>query len=711
MVTGMKKMKLVFILIAIFLAAGPALAEEQGQLGMLIAQARGDRSMDLLGRIFGDYFAWNTGQMTPLSQMFLTLNTCLWSISVILIIWASVVATVETSHSGEFMGKLHTKWMPIRFVTGIAGVAPLAGGFCLAQVLMYYAAAVGVGAANMVSHHGLQAIIESAANQPIVSSVALSKDSTLQSLLKAQVCAVAYNSQYYTSDGQPLADGVPPAFASHAGEVARADAAIEGIPVVDYRYSYGGTGNYDYAQDYCGGVTIPAGAGGEVDGTLGSLLSQADVRRAHATALSQMAADLWPISRALYYENKKPDPAALAGIRNRYNATVQNVVTSTVTRNSQTMQEILSSNGMTDQRHSWIELGFVFNKLTKVHREIHDAINVVPEPLPALATPNDTAASRAVYGLSLANAFISQSDPSQRSAESAESAESGGKLELLMRKIEFCAIQKALQAFTGGSEDLLTGMTNFGYATLTALFAGLGLILAAGGLLGILSTAAGNAILAWSTLLLLGPLAFAFMCAFYLPMLPMIYWWGGIISWVIVVIEGFVAAPLWMVAHMELGEDSGMGQRSEHGYLFLLNLLFRPVLMVIGLVAGWLASNALGELLKYGIQQWYFSGSGNTSSIPVIGTGLAGITQFFGVIILFGYLGLITLKHCYSLVTVMPDQVLGWIGRTAQSIGGNIEQTVHGDMGGVAGKAGGEVTQVARQRVGPGGGGIKNTDG
>lgn len=673
-------------------------------MGMLIEQAKGDRSMDLVGKIFGDYFTINLSQATPLNQMFGAFNSCLAVIAVAMLIWAIFSTTLNTAHTGQWLGKLDAVWVPIRHVFGIVGVMPIAGGFCLAQLLMYGATATGIGAANIVARYGVQSILESASDQPIVSMVVLSKDNTLQSLLKAQTCAIAYNSQYYSSAGEPLVDGVPPAFASHSGEVSRGDADYEGVPITDYRFSYGGSDNYDYAADYCGGVTIPAGTGGEVNGVLGPLLSRKEVKAAHIQALTQMAADLWPISQALYFQHKRPDPAALANIKNQYNATVKKTINSIVQRNSQTMQQVLASNGMTDQKHSWIELGFVFNKLAKIHREIHDAVNVAPEPVPAMASPTDTAAARAVYGLSLANAFISQSDPAQRTAESVESAEGGGKLELLLRKIEFSAIQKALQAFTGGSEDLLTGMTNFGYATLTTLLAGLGLILAAGGMLGILSTAAGNAILAWSTLLLLGPLAFALMCAFYLPMLPMIYWWGGIISWLIVVIEGFVAAPLWMVAHMDLDGD-GMGQRSEHGYLFLFNLLFRPAIMVIGLVVGWALSNALGELLKYGLQQWFFSGSGNTSSIPVIGTGVAGIIQFFGVIILFGYLGMITLKQCYSLITVLPDQVLAWIGGHFKGVGGDIEHETHNVVGGVATKVGGETTQATRQRLTPGGGG------
>lgn len=702
----MKRYHLVSLsLLLLLIAATSALAGEVQGLGALLDAAKGTRSADILSQIFGDFFTLGKGSETVLGQVFFYFNSGVASVAVLLLIYAGGVMVLETAHEGEFLGKLDSKWVPIRLVWGLAGVFPVVGGYCTAQLLLYFMAYCGIGLADLFAKPAVQFIIERASDQPIVTDVALSRDQTLQSLVKAQVCAIAYNSQYYDSAGQPLVDGAPPAFALHAGEVIRgaSDFSAEGVPLVDYVVSYGGTGSGDYPTDYCGGVTIPADAGGEVGGVIGPLLTQQEVKKAHMTALSKMAADLWPISQTLYYQHKKPDPAALAGVRNGYNATIKQTVSRLVAQRAKTTQQILTESSPSASKPSWIELGFVFSKITRVAREIHDAVNVSPEPRQALANPDDVAAQRATYGLALANAFISQSDPGQRTAESADAAEGGGKLALLLRKIEFGAIQKALQAFVGGQEDLLTGMTNFGYTSFTALLAGLALMLGIGGALGILSTAVGNAVLAWASLILIAPLAFSLMCAFYLPMLPFIYWWGGIITWLIVVAEAFVAAPIWMVAHMEL-EGRGMGQRSEHGYLFILNLLFRPALMVLGLLFAWAISNVLGALLKHGLLLWYGSGSGNTASFP-IGTTVAGIIQFFGVIILFGYLGMVTIKHSYSLITVLPDQALTFIGGHFQGIGGGIGHESHSTFAGVAGKVEGEASNATRQRFGgpPGG--------
>src|SRR5260363_79636 len=66
-------------------------------------------------------------------------------------------------------------------------------------------------------------------------------------------------------------------------------------------------------------------------------------------------------------------------------------------------------------------------------------------------------------------------------------------------------------------------------------------------------------------------------------MLPFIIWFGGVVSWFAVVGEAMIAAPLWAMTHLD-GDGEGMGPRTTHGYIFLLNLIFRPVFVVIGSV-------------------------------------------------------------------------------------------------------------------------------
>ena len=77
---------------------------------------------------------------------------------------------------------------------------------------------------------------------------------------------------------------------------------------------------------------------------------------------------------------------------------------------------------------------------------------------------------------------------------------------------------------------------------------------------------------------------FGITLSIYVPFIPFIIWFAAIINWVVFVAIGVVAAPLWAFAHLS-GEDNG--SRTQHGYIFMLNAMLRPVLMVAAfLLAG-----------------------------------------------------------------------------------------------------------------------------
>lgn len=81
---------------------------------------------------------------------------------------------------------------------------------------------------------------------------------------------------------------------------------------------------------------------------------------------------------------------------------------------------------------------------------------------------------------------------------------------------------------------------------------------------------------------------------FFGAMLPFIIRFSGVLSWYAVVGESMVASPLWAMTHFD-GE--GLGQRPT-GYIFPLNVMFRPVFMEIGFVLVGAGIVVLGALLN-----------------------------------------------------------------------------------------------------------------
>lgn len=178
-------------------------------------------------------------------------------------------------------------------------------------------------------------------------------------------------------------------------------------------------------------------------------------------------------------------------------------------------------------------------------------------------------------------------------------------------------------------------------------------------------------------------------------MVPAVIWIGAVASLLAVWVEAVVAAPLWAFAHLDT-DGEGMGQRSTTGYLFLMNVLFRPVLMVVGFLLGsmmvWIMTTYVMELFPAIIAN--VSADSWTGLIKIVGF----ISAF--IIILQTIVSL-----SFGMIRFVPDQVLGWLGGNMQNqIGAHAEDTVGGAAknamaarGSVSGAAS-QASQMSKQR-------------
>nr|WP_260630653.1 DotA/TraY family protein [Pseudomonas syringae] len=75
-------------------------------------------------------------------------------------------------------------------------------------------------------------------------------------------------------------------------------------------------------------------------------------------------------------------------------------------------------------------------------------------------------------------------------------------------------------------------------------------------------------------------LAIGFSLAVFLPAVPFLFWMMGVFNWVVSVLVGCAAGPMWAATH--LGAEEDKGSRSAYGYIFLIDMMLRPSLMVLG---------------------------------------------------------------------------------------------------------------------------------
>lgn len=144
-----------------------------------------------------------------------------------------------------------------------------------------------------------------------------------------------------------------------------------------------------------------------------------------------------------------------------------------------------------------------------------------------------------------------------------------------------------------------------------------------------------------------------------------------------------MAAPIWAFAHLDT-DGEGMGQRTQTGYLFLLNVLFRPGLMVVGLILGAMTA----DLLTGVVINMYPSIIANSDT-----DSWSGLIKAVAYIAAFIIILQMIISLSFSMIRFVPDQVLGWaggnmvnqVGANAEDIVGSASKNAFGARGAIVG--------------------------
>lgn len=260
-----------------------------------------------------------------------------------------------------------------------------------------------------------------------------------------------------------------------------------------------------------------------------------------------------------------------------------------------------------------------------------------------------------------------------------------------------------MQNLTGYGSNPLIALGNFGRTLLdmsVVIFA-YGLIIAA--VLGLASSnlvALGTSVnpvygVAYALLGFVITVVFA-ICAYmitiggllgvYMPLIPFILFTIGSLGWFIAVIEAMIAAPLIAIGMLSPGGQHEILGRAEHSATIVLNVVLRPTLMIFGMMAAMLLSYVIIKIINFAFLGVVSSITGNSVGIL---TGFLFIMAYAGLVIA-------ALNKTFSLIHIIPDRVLRFIGGTPESVGGAEEaEAVKGKVG-----AGAEAGAGAAKGVG-----------
>lgn len=697
----MKKTTILLCLAALFLGSAAYAAGEGYSAAQYAEVAKTDTATKMLGYLFGDVKGYFEGTNTHIAKMFLVFNAAVASVAVLMLLINVMAATIQTAHEGEVLGKRYsTIWMPIRNVWGLAGVFPILGGWSIGQAIMFLAALVGIGIGTLTWKAAVSGMMESVA-PPALLPVANVHEEAVLSLMRAQMCALGYNDERKRGGEQLQSTPVITQYSSPLTTPSSPD-----NPWLSFNGGYLVYGAdpkasplpHNLSVDFCGGVKVSLPEQSSV-GSPDSPATQTNMARgggvrlpmpraaasldykaiasARFQALQQMDASLWPLSQAFYTTGQAPSKAALRQVADQYSKQVGDAVAA---QGSRMANEFMGSLGVEGQSFIWA--GAIFNRISSMQRQL---VAASTQPLESVAPLWDSNMGVIDNLKSLASTALNKINIFKEKARPGFDAESPDVTSHIAKSVFSPTLYSAISWMTSGEADLMVGLSNLGGTIISVVVSALiatKILLFTGALAStkILGTGLDlNALLNFIgnlAILISAPLLFAgVIFAYYVPMIPMITWYGGVLSWFIVVAEAVVAAPLWMLAHME-AEGEGMGQKTAHGYMFLFNLFFRPALMVIGLVIGWAILKIFGFFLAYTLS--IFFGSQNEYHSPV------GLFMFMACLVTFASLAMYTVNKAFSLIHVVPDQVFAWVGGHFKGFGGDEARDSHHDFVGVA---------------------------
>jgi conjugal transfer/type IV secretion protein DotA/TraY len=652
-------------------------ATARAGIGEFIAAAEGDPTLDMLSQLFGEVPGVLEGNTSPLSEMFMIFNMAVFTVAVVMVLYGVVSGIMHTAHSGEIFGGKTTIWYPLRVVYGLFGLMPIFGGWTLPQILMITLMTLGVGVADKTWDIGWRFLLSNVDHLIVANPSSAGRDDAIQAIMAAQMCSLAHNE---LQSEELQVSGKPAVLFSPAGDLRKIEGGWFKLGFSGISMTWGSDAA-GYNPDDCGGVRIkstdimvseiglPHGSAATRPG-----YSAEDVERAHSTALQNMSAALLPLSQALYFDGQIPSKSDLARIRINYMSSMAGALAGAAQGAESGFAEYMEDIG-----RSWLYAGALFAKIVDVNREVMSAAKIPIEVVAPRYEDTPPGLSPALPASGGKEGLAKFEGLKDKIGENLSSK----KLDLtsfVSNSMGTDLVKNTMDAITWGSGDTLLGIINMGYTILDAAWGAYSAGLLASGLVELIpgspTATIGMVLLTFASII--APLILAgVIFAFIVPFLPTILWYGGILSYGIICVEAVCGAPLWMLAHLET-EGEGFGSRAAHGLLFLLNVLFRPVLMTIGLVSGWLLCNLMGEFLKYLLSILYGSSSYGFS-------GIASIFTYIASVCVMASLMMMTVSKSFSLIHHLPNEVLAWAGGHIGRIGGGEDDSARHFIAGGAG--------------------------
>jgi conjugal transfer/type IV secretion protein DotA/TraY len=629
-----------------------------------------DKSLEYLGMVFGQVGNLPISALGNqlFSEMMRIINEVAFGLAVVVVIYTTVVSTIQTAQEGETMGKKwSTIWVPFRAASGIYLLLPTATGYSYIQIMVMWFVTQSVGAANALWERVLDSYDQGLGFHETEFDGAAADlkngSGTIFNILKSEICSA------YLNDNEA------------AQQVLNKEPITSFLQGKNIIWGTPSNGNI-----YCGEMSVQGTANtlAKAQNSMGSSGKDHDrIQNQLQTLIQQLARSnlAVPAQEAVAWQNDQIQWAMANELRFAANA-LQDKVQKIIESNQSTVSgDDLSQ---TARLEGWIHAANYYFKLvngsaqaatpTTVsfnHQEmdltslfgshqggiIENQINRLTNDYAKYAAERvGRAPKKSEMGIGVNNAGMAKLDD--------EAAE--------IMNIFFGSLFKELaiklsKAITTHDGDPLVSISRFGGILIgivedtffIALMSTFGLFIISS----IMSCLVPMGHVLDAILSIIMPVALFIIAVLwvagitlglYLPLIPLLVFTFASVAWILLVIEAIVAAPLVSLSLVVPSEDE-IG-KAGHSMVILVGLFLRPSLMIVGFIIA-------AKLLAVAIQMLNFGFKGLLlSSLPNVGL-------FGGVAIVVIYVGFATaiVHESFTLIYLLPDKILRWMGGQAEN--------------------------------------------
>lgn len=156
------------------------------------------------------------------------------------------------------------------------------------------------------------------------------------------------------------------------------------------------------------------------------------------------------------------------------------------------------------------------------------------------------------------------------------------------------------------------------------------------------------------------------LLAFWVPMMPFLYFSFAVIEWMFSVMEAVIGMPLWALSLISL-EGDGLG-KGTNGVKMIFEIVLRPTIIVMSLIASVIVFSAGVAFFNQAIDLY---ANGYDSGVASSNSGFSNAAVGIGMVFTYMFVIYSLATSSFKLIDAIPDNFGRW-GNLPKGFGGNM---------------------------------------